>query len=94
MTKNLLWSPADYNNKLQDFKKKKQFTSLDDSYRSLHNWSIKNKEQFWSQIWDYTEIKGVKKKPILENENDFINSIFFKNSTLNFTENLLIKRWR
>jgi len=91
MTKNLLWSPADNNNKLQDFKKKKQFTALDDSYKSLHNWSIKNKEQFWSQIWDYTEIKGVKKKPILENENDFINSIFFKNSTLNFTENLLIK---
>ena len=32
-----------------------------------------------------------KKIPILENEKDFINSIFFKNQKLNFTENLIQK---
>jgi len=91
MTKNILWSPNDKNNQLQDFKKK-MFNNLNNSYNSLHNWSIKNKEEFWSSIWDYTEIKGIKKKPILEKENEFIDSIFFKNSTLNFTENLLTKK--
>ena len=78
MTKNILWSPNDKNNQLQDFKKK-MFNNLNNSYNSLHNWSIKNKEEFWSSIWDYTEIKGIKKKPILEKENEFIDSIFFKN---------------
>ena len=91
MTKNILWSPSNKNNKLHDFKEKQKFSILDDSYNSLHNWSIENKEEFWESIWDFTKIKGVKKKPILENESDFINSIFFKNSTLNFTENIIIK---
>jgi len=91
MTNNLLWSPTNKKNKLQKFRNNNRSNILNDSYNSLHKWSIESKEEFWSSIWDFTKIRGIKKDPILENKNDFINSIFFKNSTLNFTENLIIK---
>ena len=53
---------------------------------------LKNKKEFWSTIWDFTNIIGEKKHPIIEKEKDFIKSAFFKNSKLNFTENLLKKK--
>ena len=31
------------------------------NYSKLLNWSIKNKEKFWSSIWDYCKVKGDKK---------------------------------
>ena len=89
MAKNILWSPENKSSKLQDFKEKNKHNIFDDSYNSLHNWSVKNKKEFWSSIWDYTEIKGVKKNPILENENDFINSIFLL-EWLSFSQSLYI----
>ena len=57
----------------------------DNDYELLHKWSINNKNQFWEEVWNFTSIIGNYKDPIVENENDFINSIFFKNSKLNFT---------
>ena len=57
----------------------------------MHNWSVNKKSEFWSDIWDFTSIKGNKKKPIIENEKSFINSVFFENCELNFTENNLLK---
>ena len=58
-------------------------------YNSLHEWSIKNKNLFWKSIWDFTKIKGSYIEPIVENENNFISSKFFKNSELNYTNNLI-----
>ena len=60
-------------------------------YELLHKWSIDNKKKFWTEVWNFTSIIGKYKDPIVENENDFINSIFFKNSKLNFAENLIQK---
>jgi len=91
MTKSLLWSPKNKNNKLTEFKDKYFNDKNNSTYDRLHEWSINNKEDFWSSIWDFTNIVGQKKNPILENKNDFIKSIFFKNSKLNFTKNLLNK---
>ena len=91
MTNTYLWSPKNKVNKLQEFQNNNLSKITDNSYESLHRWSIENKEDFWSSIWDFTEIKGGKKNPIIENEHDFINSVFFKNSKINFTENILTK---
>ena len=92
MTSTLLWSPykKDTTN-LQKFQNKNISKIKDNTYKSLHSWSINNKKDFWSSIWDFTEIKGQKIEPIIENEKDFINSKFFNNCKLNFTDNLIQK---
>ncbi len=93
MTKRLLWSPKNKNNYLKDFVDiiyKKKFIKNKD-FKKIHEWSINNKYNFWKEIWKFIEIKGEIADPIIENENNFIKSIFFKNSKLNYTENLLDK---
>ena len=91
MTKNLLWSPKNNNNYLKKFQKhlRKFNILIKNDYESLHEWSIKNKSKFWKEIWKFTEIKGILNNPIIENENDFINSTFLKKSKLNYTKNLI-----
>ena len=91
MTNTPLWSPKNKINRLKEFHKNNFSKIVDNTYESLHDWSINNKQDFWSSIWDFTNIKGKKNYPILENEHDFMKSVFFKNSKLNFTENMLIK---
>ena len=93
MTKNLLWSPSDKNNLLTKFisflNEKNVFKGND--YELLHKWSVNNKNQFWSEVWNFSSIIGDYQNPVLENEKDFINSIFFKNSKINFSQNLIQK---
>ena len=93
MTNNILWSPRKKNSNLSNFITyiNKKNNSKYGDYNSLHEWSINNKEKFWLEVWKFTSIIGTLKQPIIENENDFINSIFFKNSKINFAENLLQK---
>jgi len=93
MANDLLWSPKNNNNLLTKFinhlKNRNYLNS--NNYNSLHDWSIKNKKYFWSEIWNFTSIIGEYKEPIIENENDFIKSVFFKNAKLNFAQNLIQK---
>ena len=91
MTNKVLWSPKNKINKLQNFQKKNISKIKKNTYSNLHDWSIKNKKEFWSSIWDFTNIIGEKKEPYIQKEKDFLKSIFFKKSKLNFTENLLNK---
>ena len=91
MTNKSLWSPKNNSNRLSEFQNKNLSKIKENSYISLHNWSIKNKKDFWSSVWDFTNIIGKKKQPIIEKEENFIESTFFKNSSLNFAENLLNK---
>ena len=94
MTNNLLWSPDNNNNFLTNFTQylnnKKYFKNND--YNLLHEWSIKNKKKFWFEFWNFTSIIGDLNEPIIENESDFIKSVFFKNAKLNFTQNLIQKK--
>ena len=91
MVDNYLWSPSDLNTNFSNYilylKNKKLFTYTD--YHSLHKWSVKNKALFWKSIWDFTKIKGNFNEPIIDEEHNFIKSTFFKNSELNFTNNLI-----
>ena len=59
-------------------------------YSNLLKWSINNPKKFWSSIWDFAEVKGVKSQKY-EKSNIFFKNKFLKNSTLNFAENLLSK---
>ena len=84
MANSLLWSPKNHTTSIERFSKKvgNFLTNLD--YNTLHSWSIKKKYEFWSEFWDFSEIIGEKKGPVIENEKNFIESIFFKNCKLNF----------
>ncbi len=86
-----LWSPTNLENNLKKF-----INSLDQklkikTYEELHEWSIRNKDNFWNEIWNFTNIKGLKKGIIFKEDSNFIKSKFFKESKLNYTENCLIK---
>ena len=61
------------------------------NYEKLFNWSVNNLNSFWSSVWDYTNVKGVKIEKFKYSK-EFIKNKFFVNSKLNFAENLLSKK--
>ena len=91
MVNNHIWSPSDLNTNFKDYINYLNNKNLHiySDYNSLHEWSIKNKGLFWKSIWDFTKIKGNYIDPTIENENNFINSKFFNNSKLNYSNNLI-----
>ena len=60
------------------------------NYKKLFNWTLKNLRFFWSSIWDYSRIKGVKIDKFYFPK-EIIKSKFLINSKLNYAENLLSK---
>jgi acetoacetyl-CoA synthetase len=91
----ILWSPSNEKVKssqmfrfLQNINAKYDLNL--DSFSELHNWSIENKSEFWSSIWDFFKIIGSKgKEPYIETENKMPGSKFFPNGTVNYAENML-----
>jgi acetoacetyl-CoA synthetase len=91
----ILWSPSN-----ESVKSSQMFRFLQninakyglnlDSFSELHNWSIKNKSEFWSSIWDFFKIIGSKgTEPYIEPANKMPGSKFFPNGTVNYAENML-----
>ena len=91
MKAKLLWSPHSEKTNLNKFQEKNLKLIKSNNYDSLHRWSVSKKDEFWSSVWDFAEIKGLKKQPIVKFEEDFIKTKFFKNCKLNFVENLIQK---
>ncbi len=60
------------------------------NYKKLFNWTIKNPKLFWSSIWEYSDLKGIKNDKFYFPK-DIIKSKFLLNSKLNYAENLLSK---
>ena len=71
---------------------KKKFLQFSYNFNKIWNWSVKNPEIFWSEVWDFTGIKGLKGKKIIKENNIFFKNVFFPDSKLNYAENLLSKR--
>ena len=92
-----LWEPSKKikrNSNLFKFEKflsnkfKKKFNI---NFEKIHNWSIKNPQNFWDSIWDYSKVKGKKNKNKIKRSSKFYKNIFLPKSKLNFSENLLSK---
>ena len=64
---------------------------LTKNYSKLLDWSVKNKEKFWSSVWDYCKVKGNKNNKF-KYSNELFKNKFLVNSKLNFAENLLSKK--
>ena len=86
-----LWSPSNLDNNLQKFKNSLNTKLNINSFDDLHKWSVKEKDNFWSEIWDFTKIIGSKKGEVFKNDNEFIKAKFFDDSELNYAENCLMK---
>ena len=76
--------------KFEKFLSKNYNYKVSKNYSKLLNWSIKNKEKFWSSVWDFCKVTGKKKYKFKYSKNLFSNK-FLVNSKLNFAENLLLK---
>ena len=92
----ILWEPKKNNIKdsnmfsLYEKAFQKKLSNADEfNYDLLHKWSLDNVEEFWSLVWDDSNIIGIKGTNIINNYNDLIKSTFFPEGYLNFSENLL-----
>src|SRR5210317_1587714 len=91
----ILWSPSNERVKssqmfrfLQNINAKYDLNL--DSFSELHNWSIENKSEFWTFIWDFFKIIGSKgTEPYIEPANKMPGSKFFPNGSVNYAENML-----
>ena len=75
----------------EQFISKKFKKNFNQKYENILKWSIKNPGNFWSSIWDFSEIKGFPSEVKIKNLKIFYKNNFLPNSKLNFAENLLSK---
>ena len=61
------------------------------NFNKLLEWSVKNTENFWKSIWNFTKVKGKMGNTILQRSSVFYKNKFFVDAKLNYAENLLIK---
>ncbi len=93
-----LWSADDETqnkSKLSLFLKqldKKKLLKYKKDFNYIWKWSVNKPDIFWSEVWDFTKIIGVKGKRILKNNKIIYKSQFFPDARLNYAENLLVKR--
>ncbi len=70
----------------------KKYLKNDQDFFKLWQWTIKHPEVFWSEFWDFCNIKGTKGSKIIEKNKTFYKTKFFSDSKLNYAENLLSKK--
>ena len=61
-------------------------------YDALYRWSIDDKENFWSALWDFCGVIGDKGERVLVDGDDIEKAQWFPDARLNFAENLLRKK--
>ena len=91
----IIWQPSRASRKLSnlsrfiEFANQRYSQSIKTEYQDIWNWSVNNIESFWSLIWDFTEIKGIKGTKVSENLGLMPGAKFFPEAKLNYAENLL-----
>ncbi len=78
--------------RFEKFITKKFDKKFNKKYEKILNWSIKNPGDFWSSIWDFCKVKGIKSNYKIKKSKIFYKNIFLPNSSLNFAQNLLSKK--
>ena len=86
-----LWSPNNRNTNIQKFINQLNTELNIKNYTELHNWSIKHKNEFWSNIWDFTNFVGEKKGKIFKSAPEFTKNKFFDECNINYAENCLTR---
>ena len=93
----ILWkakSQTKLNSNLYKFEKfisNKFNKKFNNKYEKILNWTIKNPGKFWSSVWDFCQVRGIKSNNKIKKSKKFYKNIFLPNSSLNFAQNLLVK---
>ena len=62
-------------------------------YQQLHQWSVDQPQQFWQQIWLYSDIRASQPADqVLTDGDHFLGAKWFKGARLNYAENALRNR--
>lgn len=82
-----LWVPKQIENtNIYKYMSEKGFKT----YFDLYDWTIRNPEIFWTDVWSLTGIKGdLNGTRVLKNPDRVKEAVFFEDATLNFAENIL-----
>ena len=98
MNNNLLWQPSEEQKKSS---RMYQFLSFiagkygleDNEYSTIHQWSVENIAEFWSEVWDFCGIKSSEDyRHVIDNIEKMPGAKWFEGTRLNFAENLLSRR--
>ena len=79
--KTQLWTASSETIKNSNIKKfsnlieKKYNINFENNFQKFHKWSVNNLEKFWSEYWDFGEIKGDKGSQIISKDKIF-TSVF------------------
>jgi acetoacetyl-CoA synthetase len=68
-----------------------ELSGTDNGYDTLWQWSIDNRKEFWSLLWDFTGVVGEKGERALIDDS-MPGASWFPDASLNFAENLLAHR--
>lgn len=86
-----IWSPQENTDPLLlQFLRKTQNFHKGISYSDIHAWSVSETRTFWSEVWDFCEVIGVKGSKV-NRESILPESNFFEDSQINLAENILKK---
>lgn len=58
-------------------------------YEALHDWSVGDREEFWSAIWETCGVIGERGDRVLANADKMPGAQFFPDANLSYAENLL-----
>jgi acetoacetyl-CoA synthetase len=93
-----LWQPADKrinaSNMLSFIKQlENELGLVFKDYQQLHQWSVDQSEQFWQQIWQFSDIRSSQlADQVLTDADKFPGAKWFKGARLNYAENALRNR--
>ena len=89
-----LWKPTEsqvQNSLLKKFTENLELKVSND-FEKLWKWTVENPEVFWSKFWDFSKIIGHKGNEVIRKNEEFYKTIFFPDSKINYSENILKKR--
>ena len=88
----LLWTPDGSHSEIDSYasfvKSEKGFDWAGD-YHKLWQWSVQEKDVFWSSLWDWHDVIGEKGTRLLINKNQMPGARFFPDASVNYAQNML-----
>lgn len=85
----ILWTPTKERIENSQMKRFQNYLGIDGDYKTLHNFSVKNKTQFWDKLIKFYDVAFEGDLNPALKEEGFQNYSWYSNVKLNFAENLL-----
>ena len=89
-----LWQPSEERRNASTMMRFMNALSADldvplETFRDLHAFSVDRMEDFWSELWDFCDVRGTKGERVLVDGDDMLAARFFPDARLNYAANLL-----